>query len=110
MGPGSEHQRPAALRLGEKQSNPDSSDDREPRCCHAQPHTGGLPLSGRYADRRKEGRFRLIEHEGYSNFRICVSETPAPELTLSPLNPVLPEIPKKFTKTDLEQLRDFFEN
>jgi hypothetical protein len=52
----------------------------------------------------------MIEDEGYWNFRICVSETPAPELTLSPLNPVFPEIPKKFGKADLEQLRDFFEN
>jgi hypothetical protein len=52
----------------------------------------------------------MIEGEGYWNFRVCVSETPAPELTLSPLNPVFPEIPKKFAKTDLERLRDFFEN
>ena len=51
-----------------------------------------------------------IEDEGYWNLRICVSETPAPELTLPPLNPVFPEIPKKFAKTDLEQLRDFFES
>jgi hypothetical protein len=51
-----------------------------------------------------------IEGEGYWNFRVFVSESNAPELTLSPLNPVFPEIPKKFSKTDLERLRDFFEN
>jgi hypothetical protein len=51
-----------------------------------------------------------IEGEGYWNFRVCVSETPAPELTLLPLNPVFPQIPKKFAKTDLERLRKFFEN
>lgn len=51
-----------------------------------------------------------IECEGYWSFRIFVSESPAPELTLSPLNPVFPEISKNFTKADLERLRDFFEN
>jgi hypothetical protein len=51
-----------------------------------------------------------IEGEGYWNFRVFVSESLAPELTLSPLNPVFPDIPKEFTKTDLERLRDFFEN
>jgi hypothetical protein len=43
-----------------------------------------------------------IEGEGYWNFRVSVSESPAPELTLSPLNPVFPEIPKKFAKTNIE--------
>jgi hypothetical protein len=32
-----------------------------------------------------------------------------PELTLSPLNPVFPDISKAFTKADLERLRDFLE-
>jgi len=51
-----------------------------------------------------------IQGEGYWNFRVFVSESPAPELALSPLNPVFPQITKKFAKTDLERLRDFFEN
>jgi hypothetical protein len=32
-----------------------------------------------------------------------------PELMLSPLNPVFPDISKAFTKADLERLRDFLE-
>src|SRR5258708_4411268 len=51
-----------------------------------------------------------IEGEGYWNFRVCVSESSARELTLAPLNPVFPEISKQFTKADLERLRDFFES
>jgi len=49
-----------------------------------------------------------IEREGYWNLRFFVSESTAPELTLSPLNPVFPDIPKEFAKMDLEKLRDFF--
>jgi len=49
-----------------------------------------------------------IEREGYWNLRFFVSESPAPELTLSPLNPVFPDILKEFAKMDLEKLRDFF--
>jgi hypothetical protein len=51
-----------------------------------------------------------IEGEGYWNFRVFISESPALELTLSPLNPVFPDIPKEFGKIDLERLRDFFED
>jgi hypothetical protein len=51
-----------------------------------------------------------IERESYWNFRVFVSESPAPELTLLPLNPVFPGVPKEFAKIDLERLRDFFEN
>jgi hypothetical protein len=51
-----------------------------------------------------------IERESYWNFRVFVSESPAPELTLLPLNPVFPDVPKEFAKIDLERLRDFFEN
>ena len=50
-----------------------------------------------------------VEKKGDWDFEVFVSESSAPELTLSSLNPVFPEIPKKFTKTDLERLRDFFE-
>jgi hypothetical protein len=63
-----------------------------------------------------EGRDALRDHritiegEGYWSFRVFVSESPAPELTLSPLNSVLPDIPKEFAKIDLERLHDFFED
>jgi hypothetical protein len=49
-----------------------------------------------------------IEGEGYWNFRVSVSESPAFEVTLSPLNPVFPEVSKEFTKARLGEHARFF--
>ena len=51
-----------------------------------------------------------ITKEGYWNYEVFVSETPLPEWSLPPLNPVFPEIPKEFSRSHLELLRTFLED
>lgn len=50
-----------------------------------------------------------VTRKGYHDIEVEICAEPRPELSLKPLNPVFPPIPKKITKADLEVLRDFIE-
>ena len=50
-----------------------------------------------------------VTQKGYFNIEVKICEEARSELTLEPLNPVFPPIPKKLTKADLEAFRDFIE-
>ena len=57
----------------------------------------------------RDNRIRITP-QSFWETEVYVSDSPLPEWSLVPLNPVFPEIPKEFSRTDLESLRLFFED